>query len=423
MTPNAHTPETVLVTGGGGFLGSRGRATCSSRAAIGCAASPAGAMPVWIRSGWSRSRGTSPTGRCSSAPAPASTSSSTSPPSRPLGRARTTTTEPTWSAPGTSSPPAAAAASSAWSTPAPRASSSTAGDLEGVDESAPYPERYTAALPVTKAAAEQAVVRAGGAGPRPDHLPAPAPDLGPGRPALRPAHRRPRASRLRRIGDGRNLVDTTYIDNAAEAHLLAADRLRQDPGALGPRLLHQPGRAGPGLGHDRRHPEGGRTPAGARAGSSHGFARALGWAAKGRTHAAAAGEPPMTRFVADALARSHWFDIGAARRDLGYSPSVSTAEGLERLTEWFTRNPPMEPYGIDGYRTARAVDGARKRDPLPLRHRCQRLRPEGVPHHPAETLGEPALPGREGHGQGAELHLRARPHEYRRHGPARVASR
>jgi nucleoside-diphosphate-sugar epimerase len=47
-----------------------------------------------------------------------------------------------------------------------------------------------------------------------------------------------------------------------------------------------------------------------------------------------AGEPPMTRFVADALARSHWFDIRAARRDLGYEPSVSTAEGLRRLAAW-----------------------------------------------------------------------------------------
>ena len=46
------------------------------------------------------------------------------------------------------------------------------------------------------------------------------------------------------------------------------------------------------------------------------------------------GEPPMTRFVADALAKSHWFSIEAARRDLGYAPTVSTQEGMKRLEHW-----------------------------------------------------------------------------------------
>ncbi|MEO5959222.1 MAG: 3-beta hydroxysteroid dehydrogenase, partial [Opitutaceae bacterium] len=43
------------------------------------------------------------------------------------------------------------------------------------------------------------------------------------------------------------------------------------------------------------------------------------------------GEPPMTRFVAAELAKEHWFDIGAARRDLGYAPRVSMAEGMAGL--------------------------------------------------------------------------------------------
>jgi nucleoside-diphosphate-sugar epimerase len=45
-------------------------------------------------------------------------------------------------------------------------------------------------------------------------------------------------------------------------------------------------------------------------------------------------EPPMTRFVANELSTSHWFDISAAKRDLGYTPKISTAEGLTRLEEW-----------------------------------------------------------------------------------------
>jgi nucleoside-diphosphate-sugar epimerase len=43
------------------------------------------------------------------------------------------------------------------------------------------------------------------------------------------------------------------------------------------------------------------------------------------------GEPPMTRFVAAELAKDHWFDIAAARRDLGYAPRVSMAAGTAEL--------------------------------------------------------------------------------------------
>src|SRR5690606_23722574 len=43
-------------------------------------------------------------------------------------------------------------------------------------------------------------------------------------------------------------------------------------------------------------------------------------------------EPPMTRFLAAQLATSHYFDSGAARRDLGYTPRVSTSVGLVRLS-------------------------------------------------------------------------------------------
>ena len=43
------------------------------------------------------------------------------------------------------------------------------------------------------------------------------------------------------------------------------------------------------------------------------------------------GEPPMTRFVAAELAKDHWFNITAARRDLGYNPRVTMATGTAEL--------------------------------------------------------------------------------------------
>ena len=49
------------------------------------------------------------------------------------------------------------------------------------------------------------------------------------------------------------------------------------------------------------------------------------------------GEPAMTRYVASQLATSHWYDLAAARRDLGYEPRVSVEEGLKRLGEKLPR--------------------------------------------------------------------------------------
>ena len=45
------------------------------------------------------------------------------------------------------------------------------------------------------------------------------------------------------------------------------------------------------------------------------------------------GEPPMTRFLAQQLAASHSYDIGALERELGYRERVTTAEATERLVQ------------------------------------------------------------------------------------------
>lgn len=51
----------------------------------------------------------------------------------------------------------------------------------------------------------------------------------------------------------------------------------------------------------------------------------------------------MTRFVARQLATAHWFNISAAKRDLGYRPDVSMDEGMRRLASWLSTNGGPRP--------------------------------------------------------------------------------
>jgi len=205
-------------------------------------------------------------------------------------------------------------------------------DLQGVDESVPYPSKYTAYYPQTKARAEQLVVQAADSTLhtivlRPHEI------WGPGDPHFVPRILA-RAGRLKRIGPGTNLVDTLYIDNAAEAHVLAAARLVQNPDLSGRIYFISQGEPTPAwdminaiLRAADRPPVNGAVP--------YPLARLLGTLCELAFRILRLpGEPPMTRFVADALAKSHWFDIGAARRDLGYAPRVSTPEGMKRLERW-----------------------------------------------------------------------------------------
>lgn len=209
------------------------------------------------------------------------------------------------------------------------------GDLAGVDESAPYPDRFEAAYPQTKAMAEMAVLAAND----PDlATTALRPHLiwGPGDRNLVPQLiARARAGRLRFVGDGSNLVDTTYIDNAVDAHLQAAARLAPGAACAGRAYFISNGEPRPIrevvngiLGAAGLPPETRSVPLQA--------ALAAGFVLEGlhRLRPSRNG-PAMTRFIARNLATTHWYDISAARRDLGYEPKVSIAEGLERLREWF----------------------------------------------------------------------------------------
>jgi nucleoside-diphosphate-sugar epimerase len=209
-------------------------------------------------------------------------------------------------------------------------------DVEGGNESLPYPTHYDAHYPRTKAMAEKLVLAADSPGLATVSL---RPHLiwGPGDNHLVPRIiARARAGRLRRIGRRPCLVDTVYVDNAAKAHILAADRLlpggkisgkayfitNNEPLPLWEMVDRILAAAGmPPV--TRSIPAGAALAAGA-------LCEALWSVLK------LSGEPPMTRFVAREMATAHWFDISAARRDLGYEPEITIDEGLKRLENWLS---------------------------------------------------------------------------------------
>jgi 2-alkyl-3-oxoalkanoate reductase len=208
-------------------------------------------------------------------------------------------------------------------------------DLEGVDESVPYADHFHAAYPETKRIAEEEVLKQNGESLATVAL---RPHLiwGPGDPHLVPRLlARARAGRLRVVGPGTNRVDSVFVENAADAHVLAADRLAPGSPLAGRAYFVSNGEpmvlwdfinsilATAGLPPVKK-----RVPAG--------LAYAAGWLFETLHRALRlSGEPRMTRFVARELATAHWFDLTAARRDLGYQPRVSTEEGLKRLADWF----------------------------------------------------------------------------------------
>jgi nucleoside-diphosphate-sugar epimerase len=207
-------------------------------------------------------------------------------------------------------------------------------DVEGGDESLPYPAHYEACYPQTKAQAERLVLAANSPSLATVSL---RPHLiwGPGDNHLVPRIvAKARSGRLRRIGNRPCLVDTVYVDNAARAHLLAADRLAPGSQVAGRAYFISNGEPVPLWDMVNRILIAAGLPPVTRS-ISPGLAYAAGAICEGLWMLLPLpGEPPMTRFVARELATAHWFNIDAARRDLGYAPEVSLAEGLVMLGKW-----------------------------------------------------------------------------------------
>src|SRR5947208_7769640 len=208
-------------------------------------------------------------------------------------------------------------------------------DQCGVNESAPYPKRWLAHYPHTKALAEQMVLQANGEhhlltcalrphliwGPRDQHL-------------IPRLLDRARKGQLRQVGDGENLIDAVYVENAAAAHLLAADALRPDAPVCGKAFFITNGEPVNCWNWINEILQlAGLAPITRRISLSMAYVAGVAmeglWTLLRRTD-----EPPMTRFLAAQLGTSHYFNIAAARRDLGYQPLISMEEGMQRLSAW-----------------------------------------------------------------------------------------
>jgi len=209
-------------------------------------------------------------------------------------------------------------------------------DINGLDESLPYAKRFLCYYASSKAVAEQMVLASNS-----DILKTCAirPHLiwGPGDPHLVPRLiERGKSRKLKIVGAGRNMVDISYIDNVAEAHILAAENLNSHATAAGNAYFISQGEP-VNLWNwinslfERLDIIPVRKRIGARTAYVMGtlLEGIYMWSHVDR-------EPPMTRFLAEQLARSHWFSIAGARRDLGYKPRISTQEGIERLVQWLS---------------------------------------------------------------------------------------
>jgi nucleoside-diphosphate-sugar epimerase len=210
-------------------------------------------------------------------------------------------------------------------------------DMEGVDESVPYPDHFEAYYPETKAEAERLILKANSDklatvalrphliwGPEDNHLVPRIIEKG-------------KKGTLRKIGNKQCLVDTIYVDNAAEAHIMAADKLDIGSSVAGKTYFISQEEPKPLWDVVNQILEAGGVAPVERS-ISPGLAYGIGWALE-KIYSAFSikGEPRMTRFLAGELSTSHWFDISAAKSDFGYKATVSYEDGMSRLKEWLRK--------------------------------------------------------------------------------------
>lgn len=202
----------------------------------------------------------------------------------------------------------------------------------GADE-VPYGENFQAPYATTKAIAEKETLAANDANLAVVAL-RPRLIWGPGDQQILPRLvERARAGRLRIVGDGGNKVDTTYIDNAAQAHFDAFEHLAPGAACAGRAYFISNGEPWPmrellnALLDAAGAPRVDKTLSFRAAYRIGAVCEAL-WKALPLK-----GEPPMTRFLAEQLSTAHWYSMEPARRDFGYVPRIGMQEGMRQLAE------------------------------------------------------------------------------------------
>ena len=205
--------------------------------------------------------------------------------------------------------------------------------IENGNESLPYGSHFLCHYAQTKAWAEQLVLKANKANQLCTIALRPHLIWGVGDNHLIPrVLQRAKEKKLRIIGNGDNYVGITHVENASFAHILALRAIDRGVGCGKAYFISQndPVSLWDWINHLLRklniNPVTKKIPLPI----AYGLGATFEWLYNAFSLNRI---PPMTRFLAVELAKHHYFDISAAKRDLGYYEKISTQDGVLALVE------------------------------------------------------------------------------------------